>query len=300
MCRKLLTARLSQPGVLHDAALVKLYRVVAECIMYNLAALSPFHAGINQVVTDWGSSFDCLFPGNDHALSPFLGGFHDVYRLMLRINLHLRRIPSMPSAVSTVQGKQTLEALWWELHALEVKLPASYRRVEGAESTRLYKAKHKISILALGIHLVKISNPLVASSDMVIRGYLHDAIGTLACQDIREPGNPALRWPLTILACAAVGKEDFAFVVAKMKELEMILDPSNRGKLQSAYTILQRYRQGNLELHLQTHRGSWTPHEQLDFLLEPQFLDHIRGPDAQREGTLSPGRLMIEPVEDLM
>lgn len=296
MCRKLLTARLAQHGVLKDAALVKLYRVVAECIMYNLAALSPFHVGIAHVVTDWGTSFDCLFPGGDHALSPFLGGFHDVYRLMLRMNIYLRQIPTntAPRQVSITQADQALDALWWELHALESKVPASYRRVEGARGTRLYKAKHRISVLALRVHLVKISRPAISCSDMLIQPYLQRAIETLKQQDIREPGNPALRWPLTILACAAYSEEDFAFIVERMRELEVILDPSNRGKLQSACAILQRYRHGYLTAPLHTDRGSWTPMDQLDFLLEPQFLDEPGSRVAQPEDLARTVELVAE------
>ena len=297
MCRKLLTARLAQPGVLNDAALVKLYRVVAECIMYNLAALSPFHVRIAEVVTDWGTSFDCLFPGGDHALSPFLGGFHDVYRLILRMNIYLRQIPPATSTLSMAQAKQTLDELWWELHALELKVPASYRRVEGAEGTRLYKAKHKISVLALRVHLVKISRPAISPSDGLIRPYLQKAIETLRQQDIREPGNPALRWPLTILACAAEMEKDFVFIVEKMRELEVILDPSNRGKLQSAYAILGRYRNDHLIAPLQTHRGRWTPINQLDFLLEPQFLDRPESCEIQQEDSLRIEELAIEATQ---
>jgi hypothetical protein len=301
MCRKLLTARLSAaPALLNDAALLKLYRVVAECIMYNLAALSPFHVGVADVATDWGSSFDCLFPGGDHALSPFLGGFHDIYRLMLRINIHLRQIPSTTtSAHSAVQSSQTLDALWWELHALEVAVPPSYRRVEGADGTRLYKAKHRISVLALRIHLVKISIPAIAAADVLIHPHLQTAIEILRQQDIREPGNPALRWPLTILACAAHVEDDYSFIVERMKELEVILDPSNCGKLRSAYTLLQHYRQGALALPLRTRRGSWTPHDQLDFLLEPQFLDQSGSGPVEPGDALTTGQLAVEQGDAL-
>lgn len=297
MCRKLLTARLAQPRVLNDAALVKLYRVVAECIMYNLAALSPFHVEIAEVVTDWGTSFDCLFPGGDHALSPFLGGFHDVYRLMLRINIYLRQTPPTTPTMSETQARQTLDALWWELHALEIKVPASYRRVEGAEGTRLYKAKHKISVLALRVHLVKISRPAISPSDMLIRPYLQKAIETLEQQDIREPGNPALRWPLTILASSADIEKDFVFLGGRMREMEEILDPSNRGKLQSAYAILQKYRREDLTAPLQTRRGRWIPMNQLDFLLETQLLDQPGSCDRQQEDLLRIDQLVIEAAQ---
>ncbi|CAK1366409.1 unnamed protein product [Cercospora beticola] len=266
MCQKLLSARLSDEGVPKDPALVKVYRLAAECIMYNVATLLPFDTRLDRVVRDWGSSFECLFPANDHELSPFLGGFHDIYRLMMNINVYLRTFQPGNSMqhdllIGRQNSNQVLATLQTEFRMLENNIPASYDRVDGAAGTRLYIAKRRISVLALKIHLSKIREPTMLASDLPVRQSVQEALEILRHEDLREPGNPALRWPLTILACATDNDLDLQLVVAKMKEFELILDPSNAFKLRCSYIFLQQWAEGVIQTGLKTPMDI--------FLLEP-------------------------------
>ncbi|KAF2206796.1 hypothetical protein CERZMDRAFT_119213 [Cercospora zeae-maydis SCOH1-5] len=265
MCQRLLVNRLSQTGVPNDSALVMVYRLAAECIMYNLATLLPFDTRLDRVVNNWGTSLQCLFPRDDHELSPFLGGFHDVYQLMLRINVFVRKFqPGNPTRRLPLLGGQDSEeeltALKSELDILENNLPASYHRVDGERSARLYMAKRRISVLALRVQLLKIAEPTTVSSEGLVQEPVQEAIDILRKDDLREPGNPALRWPLTILACAAGCDADLQFLIGKMKEFEVILDPSNASKLRCSYLYLEQWPTRSERMRLRTP---------LDILLEP-------------------------------
>ncbi|PPJ59940.1 hypothetical protein CBER1_11869 [Cercospora berteroae] len=265
MCQKLLLDRLSQEGVPKDPALVKVYRLAAECIMYNMATLLQFDTRLDRIVSDWGPSFQCLFPASDHELSPFLGGFHDVYRLMMNISVYVRTFrPGNSKQRDPIAGNQDssqrLATLQAEFDMLENNIPASYDRVEGEKQTRLYIAKQRISVLALKIHLSKITEPATLASNVLVRQSVQEALQILRHEDLREPGNPALRWPLTILACAAESEMDLEVVIARMKEFELILDPSNAFKLRCSYIFLQRSVKGIIQTSLKTP---------IDTLLEP-------------------------------
>lgn len=279
MCRRMLAARLSQPRALEDSSLLKLYRVVAECIIYSLATLSPFHTGVQNAAQDWQESFDCLFSKDDHMLSPFLGGLHGVYRTMFRINTLMRQSEESPRS-KPCTSSMALGELWEDLNDLEHKVPASYHAVENEDDRKLYTAKQKISVLALRIHLVKVSRPWATASDILVRRYLLKALNVLKQQNVREDLNPALRWPLTILACAAETKEDFDFLDATMYEIAAVLDPGNKQKLLSASAMLRQFRQRSTNEKL-PWGSTWHPRNQLDFLLEPQHLDGVVMPCAE-------------------
>lgn len=265
MCQKLLVARLSQNGVPRDPALVKVYRFAAECIMYNLATLMAFDKQLDRVVNDWGTSFDCLFPESDHELSPFLGGFHDVYRLMLNINIFIRTHQPANAKrnvpfIEDHNAQQRLAVLRAQLHVLENDIPASYQRAHGDQRTKLYVGKRRVSVLAMKIHLLKLSKPATIASDALVQQSVQEAIEIFRHEDLREPGNPALRWPLTLLACATETEMDLHFFIDRMKEFEVILDPSNAFKLRCAYVFLQQWPERAIQMRLNTP---------MDILLEP-------------------------------
>ncbi|EME42593.1 hypothetical protein DOTSEDRAFT_73439 [Dothistroma septosporum NZE10] len=273
MCRKLLMARLSQAATVADIGLLNLYRMIAECIIYNLGTLSPFRADIVQAAGDWGTAFDQLFPGNDHYLSPFLGGFQGIYQVTFRISVLLRQTEADRMAGVVQQSTfETFDMLWRQLADLEYKIPTMYCRNGLPEDTiKLYQAKNKIIVYALRIHLTKIIRPAAGPEDVEIYLNLTQAIAILKEQDVQEPGNPALRWPLSILLCAADADEDFEFIVSVMQQMQCILDPANSRKLAAAYNILRDYRR---DAALALQGGSLpTPLRQLDFLLEPRNLE---------------------------
>ncbi|KAK4613697.1 hypothetical protein CLAFUW4_08756 [Fulvia fulva] len=282
MCRKLLATRLSQSATAGNVGLWNLYRMVAECIIYNLGALSVFQPNIVQAAGDWGTAFDRLFPGNDHYLSPFLGGFQGIYQVMFRVNVLLRQTEvDRTAGVLQLSTVETYDNLWQQLAFLEDNIPTMYQgNVLPKEIINLYQAKNRITIYALRIHLMKILRPLAGPEDVEIYLNLTQAIAILKEQDIREPGNPALRWPLSILLCASDADEDFDFVVSVMQQIELILDPANREKLKAAHNILRAYRT-NASFAVQS--GSLpTPLRQLDYLLEPTALEPAK-PDGRVE-----------------
>ncbi|KAI5360175.1 hypothetical protein Slin14017_G097360 [Septoria linicola] len=159
-------------------------------------------------------------------------------------------------------------------------MPTSYQREDGTGAAQLYKAKHKISVLALCVHLLKVSYHATTPSNPLVRTCVDVAVGILREQDIREPGNPALRWPLTILACAAQQEDEFRFLVGRMSEIEAILDLSNSSKIKLAIEFLTQHRAQELPMPLYTDRGPWMPTTQLDFLLEPQLLEGAKSPGS--------------------
>jgi hypothetical protein len=280
MCKDLLVPMLARSKPALDPNLTKLLRVVAECIMFNVATLSPFSARAGQLMLDWGTSFDRLFPIDESASSPFLGGLQSIYRVMLRANVLLHRTledRSDPGA-RTSDAREYLE-LWLQLSELEGRLPQLYReRNLPPEFIELYKGKHKLAILALRIQLCKIARPLASPTASDIRGYVSEAVTILKSLDIRERGNPALRWPLTILACAAHDDGDFALFTAKMQDMQSVVDPANREKLSSAQAVMSRHQQTatGVQTVLGTDRNRNCILEQrIDLLLEPwKLLSH--------------------------
>jgi len=274
MCKDLLIPMLAGSQTSLDPRLTTLLRVIAECIMFNLATLSPFSARTGQSVLDWGSSFDRLFPADDSATSPFLGGLQSIYQVMLRVNVRLHR---------TIQSKSDLSApasntrehfdLWRQLNELDNRIPQLYHdRDVKPKSIELYKRKHKLAILALRIQLCKIARPLASPTDNDIRGYVSEAVNILRSLDIRELGNLALRWPLTILACAAYDDKDFDLFTAKMQDMQSVVDPANREKLSSAQTVMSLHKRKLSEpqtvLEADRNRDCNLP-QRIDLLLEP-------------------------------
>jgi len=248
--------------------------------MFNVATLSPFSARAGQSMLDWGSSFDRLFPADESASSPFLGGLQSVYRVMLRANLLLHRTTKAKSDSlgSDADAREYLE-LWRQLNALESKIPHLYHgRNLSAEPIKLYKGKHRLAILALRIQLCKIARPVASPTDTDIQGYVSEAAIILKTLDIRERGNPALRWPLTILACAACDERDFVLFVTKMQEMQNVVDPANGEKLSSARAVMSRYHQSDTGLERipgSDPNRDCNPTQRIDLLLEPwKLLSH--------------------------
>jgi len=274
MCKDLLVPMLAKSRPALDANLTKLLRVVAECIIFNVATLSPFSARAGQLMLDWGTSFDRLFSADESASSPFLGGLQPVYRVMLRANVLLHRTTEGRSDPESRRSdaREYLE-LWRQLDELESRVPKLYHeRSLSAENIELYKAKHKLAILALRVQLCKIARPLASPTDSDIRGYISEAVTILKDLDVREPGNPALRWPLTILACASYEHQDFALFTAKMQDMQSVVDPANREKLSSAQAVMSCHQQTAVGVHpvLGNDRNSnCHTAARIDLLLEP-------------------------------
>lgn len=257
-----------------DPRLMIVLRIFAECVLYNLASLTPFCTTVESTLDDWGEVLERLFPGDGAFTSPFLGGLQGIYRVQLRVHMLLRGV--VPFSDDHDAGQSHVEAIrqcYEQLDKFERQVSfVSANRAVDVEAAALYDAKHRISILAARIHLRKVAHPSATSLDHHIQLHVAEAITILKKQDVREPGNPAMRWPLTVLACASTSNEDFELVTGKMQETEGILDPANSRKLATAYTMLHRHRKGcaGIPLGSQEH-GMYT--QPMDFLLMPQLLD---------------------------
>lgn len=271
-------SRLGRSTSKNDPALVNLYRVAAECIIFNMAALTPFRSDNGPVAHDWGRSFDRIFPTWSLASSPFLGGFQEVYRIMFRINLLLPRLRNCGEGGTSGEIQSEVDMLTQELDRLDCHVSQLYlSRLNADATSRLYRAKYFITSHSLRIHLTMIREPSSDALHPGISSNLAGAIALLKQINIFEPGNIALQWPLTILACAAEADDDFRFVTAKMREVQTFVDPANSRKLATAAFTL---------VHSRGKDCSWFPHirqqnrcdhrprlQTLEFLRDPRDLD---------------------------
>jgi hypothetical protein len=261
--------RIRETSPVEAADLADVLRIVAECTLYNLATLTPFCKKPDLASDDWGSSIHHLFPADDTTLSPFLGGCHALYQIMLSINMLLSANGHGTHGLTSLARTEALISLTGRLDMVERRIPYMY---PASEEAKLYVAKHRLTAIALRIHLHKIVHPQASSTEPLIRLHVTEAVQILIGQDIREPGNPALRWPLTILACATGTDEEFDVVKSKMQEIERILDISNSQKIASAYTVLGRF-QGNRAMKEGRLTQDWYHTCKFDLLLEPWKLN---------------------------
>jgi hypothetical protein len=257
-----------------DAGMMNILRVFAECVLYNVASLTPFCVVLNSTLDDWGDAFDLLFPGDGIATSPFLGGLQIIYRVQIRIHMLLRSNKGTPNDYSVDWfRKEEIRGCSEQLDEAERQFASlSPFRAGGEKAVILYQAKHRVAILAARIHLHKVAYPGATSWDHRIQFHVSKAIAILRIQDFREPGNPAMRWPFTVLACACKSDEDFELVVKRMRELEESLYGANSRKLRTAYTMISRHRAGCAGSPLGAHEHGVSI-QPIDFLLMPQLLD---------------------------
>lgn len=274
MCRKLIVSQLDQSGATMDAGMMNILRVFAECVLYNVASLTPFCVVLDSTLDDWGDSFDLLFPGDGISTSPFLGGLQVIYRVQIRTHMLLRSNTRSLDDYSVDQfRKEEIRECSEQLDKAERQFASLSPFCAGdGEAVTLYKAKHRVAILAARIHLHKVAYPGATSLDHRIQSHVSKALDILRIQDFRETGNPAMRWPFTILACASASDEDFELVKKRMQELEEFLYGANSRKLRKAYETIGRHRAdcAGIPLGFQAQGVCIQP---IDFLLMPQLLD---------------------------
>ena len=276
MCRKLIVSELEQSGSSMDAGMMNILRVFAECVLYNVASLTPFCVALDSTLDDWGDAFDQLFPGDGISTSPFLGGLQVIYRVQIRIHMLLRSNTRSPDDYSVDWSrKEEIRGCSEQLDKAERQFASlSPFRAGDDKAVTLYRAKHRVAILAARIHLHKVAYPGATSLDHRIQSHVSKALDILRIQDFREPGNPAMRWPFTILACACASDGDFELVKQRMQELEKFLYGANSRKLNTAYTVIGRHRAGCAGIPQGTHKHG-VHIQPIDFLLMPQLLDEV-------------------------
>jgi len=264
--------QVDQAATTMDTGMMNILRVFAECVLFNVASHTPFCLTLDSTLDDWGDAFDRLFPDDGIATSPFLGGLQVIHRVQIRIHMLLRSNTRMANDYSVdASRKEAIRGCSELLDKAERQLSSLSPFPAGDdEAVALYKAKHRIAILAARIHLHKVAFPGATSLDHCMQLYTSEAFAILRIQDFSEWGNPAMRWPFTVLACASKRDEDFELVVKRMKELEGVLFGAHSRKLNMAYTTLRHHRAGCAGISLEPQEQYIQP---IDFLLMPQLLD---------------------------
>ncbi|QIW96762.1 hypothetical protein AMS68_002280 [Peltaster fructicola] len=295
LLRSQLTTALAVP---RDSDYLKLYRIAAECVIFNFATVLPFYESIDsnaglRLAWDDLSGLEQIFyedgvDGYDTAnTSPFLGGFHRVYLLMFKLNVLLRRMYGLIQDEETAYecAMMALE-LQEELYQLEPSIfESSYNQPRGTAIVRSYKVKHAVSVYAMRVYLTKLMNPHFGAGQLQLQDDFRKALALLKHEDVLEPGNPALCWPVIILACSSACHDDFDFLEELMHSMSQVHDPANAFKLQNARNTLIHFRDGDCgrREHRETHHLA----SSADLLLKPWLLDrsvHGLVPARMQEG----------------
>lgn len=279
--RKLLSSKLSSAVIeAWDADLLSLYRIVAECVVFNFATMLPLYR-TKDLSMPWASasfdglsSFDCLFYENDgqqsSSTSPFFGGFYRLWNLMLRSTVLHHRIvlnevtePIAQELIDMADSmKIELDDTEKQIHLWEVTRPRD------SSLTKLYKAQHFLNLCATRIYLCKILNNTVTAQCVEVQREFAKAVGHMKLEEHPEQRSLSLRWPLTILACAASTDQDFAFLAKIMDDIASTVIHANSSMLKSARQTLTMFRQRGPDV-AQLQQGISTT---LDFVLEPRLL----------------------------
>ncbi|KAF4556635.1 Hypothetical protein D9617_1g085130 [Elsinoe fawcettii] len=239
-------ARLSRTIPLpRDDTQLMLYRIAVECWLFNLATLSIYIPVPDTLLStvDWtvlDKTFGNLFSYElTLPASPFIGGSHAIYRLMLQVTCYVRRpIP---------QNKRSLQATKWstELERLTDGL-SSYYRFLADDVASLYYWKHMLHVLAIRIFLVKIADRQCKSSSPEISSIVENAQNILIHSTTHEARNPSMAWPLVVFLCASHHMPTFDFFVSIVTTIRDNFDPGHRKRFSEVLKTLRSFHGDNV------------------------------------------------------
>lgn len=240
--------------------------MAAECIIYNAATLGlylPKRYGLPRM---WNGLLNELFPNSPTIYcdsSPFLGGFHAIYKLMLRITSIFWEQPRFED----IEPEYNL--IMAELELLDQMVPHYYDSSSiGVQSTRLYQGKQYLHICVLQILMQLVSRPRVEIDERSLKAYTKRALRLLEEYDLRERNHPGVCWPLIVLACIVDEEDDFRFTISKADQIHAVVDPANRSKWSS--DVKQRILKAHY--HSQDYvAGLECPTTLLDFLISLKY-----------------------------
>lgn len=214
-----------------DPTITKLYRMAAECIIFNAATLGlylPKQYGLSRM---WNNLLDELFPDSPTiycGTSPFLGGFHAIYRLMLRTTSIFWEQRSFEDI------EQEYKSIMAELELLDHMVPSYYGHSKsGLRGMRLYQGKQHLHICVLQILTQLVSRPLAEVDKHQLNVLTKRALWLLEEYDLRERNHPGVCWPLIVLACTVDDEDDFRFTIFKADQIHAVVDPANKSKWSS-------------------------------------------------------------------
>lgn len=139
----------------------------------------------------------------------------------------------------------------------------------------LHEGKYKLNIYAMRALL---ANSMPDDKDITYQQTLpltEAAVKLLENQDLREPNNPSLCWPLIVLACTAAKEEHFTLLLSKMQDVSKRVDPASQRRMMHVYNLLGRSRATQTASHLK-QIDKLKAYPTLLWLLEDGFGFHRR------------------------
>jgi hypothetical protein len=195
-----------------------LYRIVAECVIYNIACLAL-----------------------SYRTSPFLGGRRDVYYLMFDVTRIARQ------DLSPEQRRRQVSRFTKRLSNIEDGVMSYYSDDVPTKVADLYGTKYKLHVLALRIFIAKLEDPTRCATSPEIAIVFQQSLILLQTKEIIEDLNPAMCWPLIIFACAAATPDDFETLKDCAHKYLQYVDRGHVERLEKAYkkvTTLKRRSDG--------------------------------------------------------
>lgn len=239
-----------------------LYRIAVECWLYNLATLSIFCRDCDKIVgnIDWAiidRTFEGVLNAEDLALhtSPFLGGTHGIYKLILQLTWFARQ--DFP-----IEFRRSQTASWSaNLDALERRLNTYYQQVPW-ETAELYHTKFLVHIYALRVFLAKVADHRIPASSPTIQFFVHKAQHLIETRPTYEFRNPALAWPLIIFLCTTDRQPSFQFFRSTIMDISDNFDEGHTKRINAVLDALLESRSATASIE--------TNEEGFDLLLRKQ------------------------------
>lgn len=208
--------------------MTKVYRIAAECVIFNAATMGlylPQKYGLSHM---WNDLLTELFPDGVTIYggsSPFLGGLHEIYRLMLRIT----SIFWEQSDFAEVEGEY--HAIMSRLVSLDEMVPVYFgHSTTDLRGIFLYQGKHRLHICMLQLLLYLVTRPVANIDKNQVLVYTTRALSLLREYDLKEDNNPAICWPLIVLACVVSEEDDFRFTISEVDQIHAVIDAANRSR----------------------------------------------------------------------
>ena len=216
---------------------------MVESWLYNLATLLLFHSDTGQITSsiDWKKVEDCFevsIPTQpiNHRFSPFLGGAHLIYKLIIQVTTYGRQDDD-PHDIKQAYIRPWLR----DLDSIETGL-TRYKLEFPGDVGSLYLWKHRLYVIALRILLATISDRTITASSNTIKELVTFARAICLGTDLREGNNPALAWPLIVLLCASDDDATFDVFASITEEICDNFDPGHRHRLTIVIDMVRRMR----------------------------------------------------------
>ncbi|RDW75441.1 hypothetical protein BP6252_06583 [Coleophoma cylindrospora] len=225
-----------------------LYRIMVEDTVYNLAVLSLFYEDLDTLAGNvcW-EDLESFFPlkvspdgtqshTSHYSTSPFLGGRRDLYYLMFNL-IRFSRQQKTPT-----EKAQKIRLFREKLRVIEDGIKSYYDDDVPPQVAQLYGNKYKLHVLSLRIIIAKVEDPTRCSSSPEIQDLVNESLVLMMMNDLKETANPAICWPLTILAFAVETEENFNLIKRTANSIKESFDKGHGDRLMRAINLVGRHR----------------------------------------------------------